>query len=268
MPNTRSTSPRIGARIVALALWLAPALAAAAPLLPWTLAAEYPHETGDFTQGLVWGEGRMFESTGQYGESRLAEKRLKDGRTLRSRKLPRTEFGEGLALLRGELWQLTWRDGRVYVYGLDLRPRRQFETADEGWGLASDGRELVRSDGSATLRFVDPKDFNTRRTVAVRDGDRAVTMLNELEWFGGAIYANVWLTDRVARIDPASGAVTGWLDFGALVEKAGITDSQRANGAVLNGLAWRDDTRQLLVTGKRWPRLYAVTLESPAAEKK
>lgn len=244
-------------------------LALAAPLLPWRLDAEYPHDTGDFTQGLVWDAGRMFESTGQYGESRLAEKRLADGRTLRSRALGRREFGEGLALLRGELWQLTWQNGRVHVYGLDLAPRRHYAITGEGWGLASDGRdELVRSDGSAVLRFVDPKDFRTRRAITVRDGDAPVTMLNELEWFGGAIYANVWLTERVARIDPASGAVTGWLDFGALVAKAGLGASQRAAGDVLNGLAWREDTRQLLVTGKRWPRLYAVTLEPVAAKQK
>jgi len=211
---------------------------AGAPTLKWHLVASHPHDAADFTQGLVWSEGRLFESAGQYGASRIAEKELTSGKTLRSTPLPGTEFGEGLALIRGQLWQLTWREG-----------------------LASDGEHLIISNGSSHLYFVDPETFQLRRSVEVRDDDQPVTLLNELEWAQGAIYANVWLTDRVARIDPATGQVTGWLDFAALKRKAGITRQREAEGAVLNGLAWRADRQRMLVTGKWWPKLFEVQLQ-------
>ena len=262
MPNTRSASPRIGARIVALVLLLAPALAgAAAPLLKWQLVASHPHDAADFTQGLVWSEGRLFESTGHYGASRVAEKELTTGKTLRSRALAGREFGEGLTLARGQLWQLTWLEGVVYVYDLQLRPLKQFQYGGEGWGIASDGAQLVVSNGTDRLTFVDGERFRPLRSIRVRDGDTPVTQLNELEWVGGAIYANVWQTDRVARIDPRSGAVTGWLDFSALKHQAGVSAQRERDGAVLNGLAWRADRKRMLVTGKWWPRLFEVQLQ-------
>lgn len=262
MPNTRSAKPRIGARIVALALLLASTAAgAAAPTLHWKLVASHPHDAADFTQGLVWSEGRLFESAGQYGASRIAEKELKTGKTLRSTALPGNEFGEGLALLAGQLWQLTWQEGVAHVYDLALNPVRRFNYRGEGWGLASDGRQLIVSDGSQNLYFVDPQSFRPTRRIEVRDGDQPVTRLNELEWVEGAIYANVWLTDRVARIDPTSGAVTGWLDFSPLKRKAGISAEREADGAVLNGLAWRADQKRMLVTGKQWPKLFEVQLQ-------
>lgn len=263
MPNTRSASPRIGARIVvALAVLLCSAAAqAGAPTLNWRLVASHPHDVADFTQGLVWSEGRLFESTGQYGASRVAEKELTTGKTLRSTALPANEFGEGLALVGGRLWQLTWREGVARIYDLDLTPLGRISYRGEGWGLASDGQQLIVSEGSDRLYFVDPKTFQSLRSIEVRDGDQPVTRLNELEWVEGAIYANVWLTDRVARIDPASGAVTGWLDFSTLKHKAGISARHEADGAVLNGLAWRADQKRLLVTGKRWPMLFEVKLQ-------
>lgn len=262
MPNTRSASPRIGARIVALVLLLAPALAdAGAPTLKWQLVASHPHDAADFTQGLVWSEGRLFESTGHYGASRIAEKELTTGRTLRGTPLPATQFGEGLALVKGQLWQLTWLEGLVHVYDLQLRPLKQFQYGGEGWGIASDGAQLVVSDGSDRLSFVDVERFQTRGSIRVRDGDEPVTQLNELEWVDGAIYANVWQTDRVARIDPRSGAVTGWLDFSVLKRKAGVSAQREREGAVLNGLAWRADRKRMLVTGKWWPKLFEVQLQ-------
>lgn len=262
MPNTRSASPRIGARIVALALLFSAAAAhAGAPTLKWKLVASHPHDARDFTQGLVWSEGRLFESAGQYGASRVAEKELVSGKTLRSTALPGNEFGEGLALIAGELWQLTWKEGVAHVYDLALNPVRRFSYRGEGWGLASDGQQLIVSDGSANLYFVDPQTFRPTRRIEVRDGDQPVGLLNELEWVEGVIYANVWLTDRVARIDPASGAVTGWLDFTALKRRAGVSAQQEAEGAVLNGLAWRADQKRMLVTGKQWPKLFEVQLQ-------
>ncbi|MDP3857205.1 MAG: glutaminyl-peptide cyclotransferase [Stagnimonas sp.] len=261
MPKSRA-SAQIGARIVALALLLAAGLArAGAPSLDWRLVASYPHAVADFTQGLVWSQGRLFESAGQYGASRVAEKELKTGRTLRSIALPGNEFGEGLALLRDQLWQLTWREGVAHVYDLSLRPLKRLTYVGEGWGIASDGQQLVISDGTARLHFVDAEGFRLRRSIEVRDDGRPVPLLNELEWVEGAIYANVWMSDRVARIDPTTGAVTGWLDFGALKQAAGISAAQEAEGAVLNGLAWHAGQRHLLVTGKHWPRLFEVQLQ-------
>ncbi|TAM33992.1 MAG: glutaminyl-peptide cyclotransferase [Nevskiaceae bacterium] len=262
MPDTRSKYHRLVARIVALGLLLAVGTAqATAPTLRWRLVASHPHEASDFTQGLVWHQGRLFESAGQYGASRIAEKDLSSGKTLRSTSLPGNEFGEGLALLRGQLWQLTWREGVAHVYDLTLQPLQRLRYGGEGWGIASDGRQLVISDGSARLHFVDPEGFRLLRSIEVSDGGRPVTMLNELEWVEGAIYANVWMSDRVARIDPASGQVTGWLDLAPLKRAAGVTPEREAQGAVLNGLAWRADQRRLLVTGKWWPKLFELKLD-------
>lgn len=251
-------------RIVAACFALAAATAQAeAPTLAWTRVASYPHAAQDFTQGLVYGEGRLFESAGQYGASRITEKDLASGRVLRARKLPAAEFGEGLALVNNRLWQLTWREGRAHSYDLALRRQNSLRYQGEGWGLTSDGRQLLLSDGSATIYFIDPRDFSTVSKIQVRDGARPIANLNELEWVEGVLYANVWLSNRVARIDPASGLVTGWLDFSALVAEAGVAPERLAAGAVLNGLAWRADTRHLLVTGKWWPKLFEVQLPAP-----
>ena len=233
---------------------------AEAPTLPWRLVAAYPHQTRDFTQGLVWEDGRLFESAGQYGASRITEKDLATGHTLHETAVPPTEFGEGLALHDHQLWQLTWREGVAHIYGLDLQPQGSLRYRGEGWGLASNGSELIISDGTPNLYFVEPETLALHRKITVRDGDVPVARLNELEWVDGLIYANVWFSDKVACIDPATGSVTGWLDFSALKQTAGITPEQQAAGAVLNGLAWKADSRHLLVTGKRWPKLFEIDL--------
>lgn len=258
-------SPRKVARIVAIGLCLAAGSAQAeAPLMRWKIVKEYPHDSVGFTQGLVWSDGRLFESDGQYGQSRVAEKRLKDGAVLASTANPASEFGEGLALLGDSLWQLTWREGVLHRYNLKLEVVGALHYGGEGWGLASDGHALILSNGSATLSWIDPFVPMVIRSLDVRDGDTPVTRLNELEWVGGLIgegvYANVWLTDRIARIDPASGQVLNWLDFSSLKAKAGITPEQEAHGAVLNGIAWKKETDTLLVTGKYWPKIYEIRL--------
>ncbi len=234
--------------------------AASAPTLRWKLVAEYPRDATGFTQGLLWHEGRLFESNGQYGASQVAEKSLRTGKTLQSRPLPASQFGEGLTLLGDSLWQLTWREGLMHRYNLDLKPTGTLRYGGEGWGLASDGTALVVSNGSATLTWVDPRGPTVLRTLGVHDGAVPVAHLNELEWIEGAIYANVWMSDRIARIDPATGHVTGWLDLTRLKQKAGIKASDEARGAVLNGIAWRADKKHLLVTGKWWPKIYEIKL--------
>lgn len=261
------TLSRWTARIVAagVLLTLASPVAAqplaTAPALRWTLVAEYPHDARGFTQGLVWHEGRLFESDGQYGSSQVAEKKLATGATLKATPLARSEFGEGLAVHAGALWQLTWREGLMHRYDLALNRTGGLRYGGEGWGVTSDGQALIVSNGSATLSWIDPEGPRVLRTVDVREGARQIDRLNELEWIDGAVYANVWMTDRIARIDPASGRVTGWLDLAALKAKAGVSaEDESVRGAVLNGIAWRSDKKTLLVTGKYWPKLYEIKL--------
>lgn len=233
---------------------------ATAPTLRWKMVAEYPHNAADFTQGLLWHQGRLFESDGQYGASQIAEKVLATGATLKATPIPPNEFGEGLALHDGALWQLTWREGVLHRYDLALQATGSLRYGGEGWGLTSDGSALILSNGSPTLTWVDPKGPRVLRTVQVKDGDTDIAKLNELEWIEGAVYANVWMTDRIARINPATGAVTGWLDLSALKKKAGISAEREAQGAVLNGIAYRSDNRHLLITGKWWPKIYEIKL--------
>ena len=240
---------------VACLLFAAGSCAGEAPPIAYRIAAEYPHDTAAFTQGLVFAGGALYESTGLRGRSSLRKVEPATGRIVRKRRLPERLFGEGLALVGDLLYQLTWTSGRAFVVRLgDFSSVREHRYAGEGWGLAYDGTHLVMSDGSATLRFRDPATFRVEREVEVRDGARLVAFLNELEVAGGAVYANVWQHDRVARIDPASGAVTGWIDLSPLAARergAGEVD-------VANGIAW--DGRRLLVTGKLWRTVYGLEL--------
>ena len=226
-----------------------------APPIEYRIAAEYPHDAGAFTQGLVHDRGVLYESTGLRGRSSLRKVELATGRVVRKRRLSDRLFAEGLALVGDELYQLTWTEGRAFVMRLeDFALVREYRYAGEGWGLAWDGARLVMSDGSATLRFRDPATFRIEREVEVREGARAVGALNELEFVDGSVYANIWQSDRVARIDPENGAVTGWLDLSPIAERerrAGEVD-------VANGIAWDGST--LYVTGKLWRSVYGLEL--------
>lgn len=223
--------------------------------IAYRLVAEYPHDTKAFTQGLLFHNGLLYESTGIQGQSSLREVDLETGRVRRQRRLPDTYFAEGLALVGEHLIQLTWTSGRAFVYRLDdFSSVRRHDYSGEGWGLAFDGKRLVMSDGSATLRFRDPVSFDVVGTVNVHDGGQPVTRLNELEFVDGAIFANIWGSNRIARIDPRSGAVTGWLDVGGLTQR----ERAKARVDVVNGIAW--DGRRLLITGKYWSTVYALEL--------
>ena len=226
-----------------------------APPIEYRIAVEYPHDTAAFTQGLVYDRGVLYESTGLRGRSSLRKVQLATGRVVRKRRLSDRIFGEGLALVGDELYQLTWTEGRAFVIRLeDFSLVREYRYAGEGWGLAWDGARLVMSDGSATLRFRDPATFRIEREVEVREGTRAVGALNELEFVDGSVYANIWQSDLVVRIDPESGAVTGWLDLSPIAERerrAGEVD-------VANGIAWDGST--LYVTGKLWRSVYGLKL--------
>ena len=218
----------------------------------------YPHDPRAFTQGLVFHDGALLESTGQYGQSSLRRVELKTGKVLKKVEVGREYFAEGLTLLGGKLYQLTWQHRLGFVYDPETFQKiGDFLYADEGWGLTNDGESLILSDGSDRLRFIDPSDYRVKRAVSVRDGGRPVSSLNELEYVKGEIYANVWHDDRVARIDPQTGRVLGWIDFSGLLKPGEVTDEE----AVLNGIAYDEGGDRLFVTGKLWPKLFEVRVK-------
>lgn len=219
-----------------------------------TVVDTFPHDPSAFTQGLVFHQGELYESTGLVGASSLRRVALQTGTVLASVSVAPPIFAEGLALVGDELIQLSWRSGTALVYGrADLQLRRQYRYDQEGWGLCHDGTVLFHSDGTATLRRRDPAAFTELSSVQVTDQGRLVTRLNELECVGGSVFANVWQSDAIARIDGATGEVTGWIDASSLVPNGGGSDD------VLNGIAYDPGTDTFLLTGKRWAQLYRVT---------
>lgn len=220
-----------------------------------------PHDARAYVQGLLFHEGRLYESNGQYGRSRLVEIDPSNGRVLRSVRLPSGEFAEGLARVGDRLVQLTWREGVARLWRLpDLEPAGEWRYEGEGWGLTYDGERLIQSDGSAVLTFRSPEDFRVLDRVVVRRAGSAVPYLNELEWVEGAIYANVWMSDEILRIDPATGAVTGVWDASGLLDPA----ARELGAEVLNGIAWEPGRRIFHLTGKYWPSRFEVELPPPA----
>ncbi len=225
--------------------------------LGYQIISVRPHDVTAFTQGLQLTGGRLFESTGQYGESTVRELEPATGKVLRKRPLAKNVFGEGLTVMGQEMWVLTWMENTVYVLEPDtFKPIRTHTFEGEGWGLTNDGKQLIMSDGSDNLKFINPKDFSVVKTLAVKDGKSPVRNLNELEWIDGQIFANVYQTDRIARISPETGQVTGWLDLTGL--KNQLTVPNRAD--VLNGIAHDPATGHLLVTGKYWPQMFEIKL--------
>lgn len=230
--------------------------------ISYEVLRELPHDATHYTQGLVVRDGRLFESSGRYAQSALYETDLRSSEVLRSYRLPDSVFGEGLAFVGDELHVLSWREQRAFVLSPTLELRRKLRYIGEGWGLASIGPQLVRSDGSDELRFLDPKDHQVMRVLPVRDADLAVDRLNELEYARGFILANIWYSDRVALIDPANGRVRAWLDLRALRARL---DGETARAAeVLNGLAYDAGEDVLYVTGKLWPKTFALRVHWPA----
>lgn len=225
------------------------------------VVASYPHDPGSFTQGLVWADGRLYESAGQYGASNLREVELESGRVLRRVDLAHNLFAEGLALVPpGELIQLTWREGVALRWDTAAFDQRGvFEVTGEGWGLCFDGSRLVMSDGSDQLFFRDPQTFAVQGQKRVTLRGRPLKLLNELECVDGMVYANVWQTDLIVRIDPASGIVNATIDAAGL-----LSPREREGAEVLNGIAWVPERKVFLLTGKLWPKLFAVELvEAP-----
>ncbi|MBO0860669.1 MAG: glutaminyl-peptide cyclotransferase [Chloracidobacterium sp.] len=233
----------------------------AAPRVPtysYEVVNAYPHDARAFTQGLVFYHGVIYESTGLNGSSSLRRVELETGKVLKQIAVPTQFFAEGLALLNGRLYQLTWQTQRGFVYDLDsFNKLREFDYAGEGWGLTRDARSLIMSDGSSRIRFIDPDTFKIQRMITVQDGKRDITQLNELEYIKGEIYANIWMQDRIARIDPQNGNVNAWIDLSELRPPEARRDPQ----AVLNGIAYDEDSDRLFVTGKLWPNLFEIKLK-------
>lgn len=232
-----------------------------APVQGYKIVATFPHDQTSFTQGLVYaGDNQFYESTGLEGESTLRRVDVMTGQTLQRIDIPRQYFAEGLALVGDELLQLTWRHKTGFIYDRKtFKQKRTFTYQTEGWGIAFDGTSrLVMSDGTDVLQFLDPRTMALTRTLRVQDAGRPVTHLNELEWIEGEIWANVWTTDRIARISPNTGEVNSWIDLSTLFGRTG----QRPPPAdELNGIAYDKATRRIFITGKKWPRLYQITVD-------
>ena len=242
--------------LLVISLWNA-CSALAQTIDTYQVVHTFPHDSQAFTQGLVYIDGHLYESTGIAGQSSLRMEELETGRILRFHDVPSQYFAEGLTNWGDTLIQLTWESKTALVYDRDtFRLLRTFHYDGEGWGLTQDGKHLILSDGTATLRFLDPATFKQQRRIVVKDRGKPVTQLNELEFVRGEILANIWHSDRIARISPASGRVIGWIDLSGL-----LPESQRSGPeAVLNGIAYDSANDRLFVTGKRWPKIFEIKL--------
>lgn len=246
-------------RVLAALLGFALSGAAVARLPVWRaeVVKAFPHDPAAFTEGLFYAGGRLFESTGMEGQSVIREVRLADGGVVHQVTLPPDLFGEGIVAHGGRLVSVTWRTGQGFLWSFPgLKPLGRFSYPGEGWGMTDDGRHLLLSDGTPDLRLLDPVSLTEVGRLRVTAEGAPVQNLNELEWVKGEILANIWLTDRIARIDPRSGHVTGWIDLSGLPRPR----TGNAGDAVANGIAWDKAGNRLFVTGKNWPRLYQIRL--------
>jgi glutaminyl-peptide cyclotransferase len=218
----------------------------------------YPHDTTAFTQGLLFSGGKLIESTGQEGRSSLRSIELPNGNILKNVDVPLPYFAEGIALLNGKIYQLTWQHKVGFIYDAQsFQKLGQFNYEGEGWGLTTDGRSLLLSDGTNKIRFIDPNNFNVIKTISVLDGKTPINELNELEYVKGEIYANIWHNDRIVVINPETGAVKSWIDLKGLLQPGDVEDEE----AVLNGIAFDESGNRLFVTGKLWPRIFEIEIK-------
>jgi glutamine cyclotransferase len=229
------------------------------PTYGYRVVRSYPHDPQAFTQGLVYLDGVLYEGTGLNGRSSIRKVKLENGEVLQIRNLDGRYFGEGIAIWQRHLIQLTWQSEVGFVYDRDTFDQmRTFSYPGEGWGLTHDGARLIMSDGTPYLRFLDPATLKQTGKLAVRDGNALVEELNELEVVKEEIFANIWPTERVARISPKTGRVTGWIDLRGLLSPA-----EAAQADVMNGIAYDAAGDRLFVTGKLWPRLFEIQIVPP-----
>jgi glutamine cyclotransferase len=235
-----------------------PSASESAPTYGYEVVNTWPHDPNAFTQGLVFHDGKLLESTGEVGRSSLRRLELETGRVLQKVDVPPPYFAEGLTLFKGKVYQLTWQHQRGFIYDAwTFEKLGEFTYFGEGWGLTNDGKFLILSDGSNKLRFLDPDNFQVKKVITVLDRGRPVNQLNELEYVQNEIYANVWHDDRIARIDAETGRVVGWINLQGLLSPRDVSDEE----AVLNGIAYDDATGRLFVTGKLWPKLFEIRLK-------
>ena len=231
---------------------------AVVPRYGYQIVNIWPHDSNAFTQGLILMDGKLLESTGQEGRSSLRSVELETGKILKKVDVPEPYFAEGIAVLNGKVYQLTWQHQLGFIYDLGTLERvGQFNYDGEGWGLTTDGKSLILSDGSNRLRFIDPASFRVTKTINVLDGAAPVRDLNELEFVQGEIYANVWHQNKIATIDPQTGRVNSWIDLTGMMPKEELRDPE----AVLNGIAYDQASNKLFVTGKLWPRLFEIKVK-------
>ena len=244
--------------IASLALPSARRQSAAAnlPMHGYQIVRVYPHDPSAFTQGLQYVGGVFYEGTGLNGRSSIRRVELDTGKVLQRRAIPPEYFGEGITLFKSDLVELTWQSHVAFVYdGTTFEPKKQFSYPGEGWGLTHDGTSLIMSDGTDELRYLDPATFAEKKRLKVTAAGAPLRNLNELEWMKGEILANVWQTDYVARISPATGKVTSYIDLHGL-----LTPAERAATDVLNGIAYDDTRDRLFVTGKLWPKVFEIKI--------
>jgi glutamine cyclotransferase len=226
------------------------------PVYGYEVVNTYPHDPDAFTQGLTFHDGNLYEGTGRNGQSSLRQIDLESGELLKRQNLNSRYFGEGITILDDKVYQLTWQSHIGFVYDLEtFSQQKTFFLAGEGWGITHDGDNLIVSDGSANLRFLDPDTLQETRRVLVSSKGTPINYLNELEYINGEVWANVWYQDIIVRIDPATGNVN------SVVDLAGLYPERRSREDVLNGIAWDADNARLFVTGKLWPTLYEISVQ-------
>lgn len=253
------TATALAASVIGLIAWAQLDTRRRPELWQIEVIASYPHDRSAFTQGLAIHDGRMYEGTGHYGASSLRRVDIESGRVEKVRRLDETYFGEGVTVFEDRIYQLTWQNRVGFVYDLQTFDLLEtFRYSGEGWGLAHDGRRLIISDGSSSIRFLDPDTYQVVKRISVRENNLPVSRLNELEYVNGEIWANVWYQDRIARISPADGELLGWIDLGEL-----YPPSARSPEDVLNGIAFDGRSNRLFVTGKNWPQLHQISIVRP-----
>jgi glutamine cyclotransferase len=233
------------------------------PVFTYEIVNSFPHDREAFTQGLVYVDGVLYEGTGLRGRSTLRRVELETGNVLQQLALPASLFGEGVTLLDDKIYQLTWKAQVGFVYDKDnFGLLRVFQYPTEGWGITNDGERLIMSDGTSTLHFLDPETLEEIGQIEVSNNRDPVTLLNELEYIRGEVYANIWKTDRIARIDPQTGRVTGWINLAGLLSEEDL--GQPVD--VLNGIAYDVENDRLFVTGKLWPKIFEIRLLPEVAD--
>jgi glutamine cyclotransferase len=228
------------------------------PVYTFEVVNTWPHDIKAFTQGLVFHQGFLYESTGHHGQSTLRQVELRTGKVTKQFDVSSSYFAEGMTIFQDKIYQLTWTEHKAFVYDLkSFHPAGEFTYEGEGWGLTHDGQHLIMSDGTNRLRFLDPLTFKTISTISVCDNGAELMNLNELEYLRGEIYANIWKQERIVRIDPQTGRILGWIDLMGLLPKKERGDSEN----VLNGIAYDEKEDRLFVTGKRWPKMFEIRLK-------